>query len=175
MTAPVVPAVPSIPAGYAPVQADLTLWVTTPFAFLASPVVFRGELHGTPSWPAAFDLVELDTILEDPWGGWSGTTWTWTVPAGCAGWYEVTMTAASLSSGGTAQQLPCELYLNGSRYSAASSSWAVDGHDAGSCGQALVPLTPGDQLQFYVEPSYSTSPPGIAGQYPSMEIAWISA
>lgn len=176
MTAPVVPPVPAIPAGYAPVPADFTLWVTTPFSFLASTTVFRGELHGTPSWPAAFSLVALDTVLEDPWGGWSGSTFAWTCPAGCAGWYEVTMCALSGSSGGIAQQLPCELYLNGTRYSAASGGWAVSGHNAGSCSPPVpIPLAPGDAVQFWTEPSYATSPPGTAGQYPSMEIAWISA
>jgi len=137
--------------------------------------VFRGQLQGSASWSAGYNLVELDTVLEDPWGGWSSGAWTWTVPAGCPGWYEVTMTALCASQGSAAQQLPCELYLNGARVAAASSGWMVDGHGSGSCGEVQLPLAPGDALQFYVEPSAAVSAPATAGQYPSMEIAWMSA
>jgi hypothetical protein len=156
------------------VQADLTAWVTTPFSFLASPVVFRGQLQGSASWSAAFNLVQLDTVLEDPWSGWNGSTFAWTCPAGCSGWYEVTLDALCTNGANSTAQLPCELYLNGARYAAASSGWMVNGHGTGSCGQVLLPMQPGDSVQFWVEPSVAVSAPATAGQYPAMEIAWLS-
>lgn len=176
MTAPTVPPVPQIPAGYGPQQADLTLWVTTPFSYLASPTVFRAQLQGgQPLSAATLTLLQLDTILEDPWSGWSGSpTWAWTCPANCQGWYEVTLTLLTGNQGASNAQVQPDLYLNGARYAAPSAGWAVNGHGAGSCGSLMVPLQAGDQLQMYGFATDATSTPSTSGQYTSMEIAWFS-
>ena len=182
MTAPVVPAIPAPPAGYAPVQADFTAWVTTPFSFLASPTVFRAELHAATSWGAgAFTLAPLDTIDEDPWSGWSATltasqpAFSWLCPAGCSGLYEVTMTASSSNPGTTTDQLQSVLYVNGVQAQQASVGWGVNGHESGTCGQVPVPLIGGvDYVQMFVFSTAATTAPATAGQYPMCEIAWLS-
>lgn len=175
MTAPTVPAVPSIPAGYGPVQADLTAWITTPFSFLASPTVFRAQLQGGQALTAStLTLLQLDTVLEDPWSGWNSGTWTWTCPAGCQGWYEVTLELTCGNMAAVQVLLQPNLWVNGSRYSAPAAGWAVNGHDAGSCGSVPLPLQAGDNIQAWGYASNSTSTPATAGQYPSMEIAWLS-
>lgn len=182
MTAPVVPAVPQVPAGWYPVQADFTAWVTTPFSFLASPVVFRGELHAATSWTAATaTLAPLDTIDEDPWGGWSATStgsqpaFSWLCPAGCSGLYEVTLTASTTNPASMTDQVQAILYLDGSAYMVGGEGWGVNGHESGVSGQVQVPLIGGvDYLQMYVYSTAGTSAPATAGQYPMMEIAWLS-
>lgn len=176
MTPPLVPMVPAPPAGYAPVAADMTAWITTPFSFLASTTVFRGELHAATSWGAnSWTLAPLDTVLEDPWGGWNPVNSSWLCPAGCSGLYEVTMTATSTSPGTTTDQLSPTLWVDGVLYATASAGWGVNGHGSGSCGQVLLPLIGGvDYVQLWTFSTAATTAPGVAGQYPAMEIAWIS-
>ena len=183
MAQPTVPPVPQIPAGYAPVQADITTWITTPFSYLASPAAFRGELHAATSWTAAtMTLAPLDTVLEDAWGGWSATAtgsqpaFSWLCPAGCSGTYEVSLTAWSSNPATVTDQLQAVLFLDGSNYQQASAGWGVNGHASGSCAVVQVPLIGGvDYLQMYVFSQVGTSAPATAGQYPAMEISWISA
>lgn len=184
MPQPVVPAIPGIPAGYGPVQADMDAWVTTPFSYLASPAAFRGELHAATAWTAAtFTLAPLDTIPEDAWGGWSATStgsqpaFSWLCPAGCSGLYEVSLTAWTTSPGATsADQVQAVLFVDGANYMQASAGWGVNGGQSGSCASVQVPLVGGvDYVQFYVYSVAATAGPATAGRYPSMEIAWVSA
>lgn len=164
-------------------QADFTAWATTPFSFLASPTVLRGELHAATSWATgSFSLISLDTILEDPWGGYSSVAtgsqaaWSWLCPPGCSGLYEVTITASTTSPATTTDQVQAVLYVNGSIYWQASVGWGVNGHESGTCGQVLVPLVGGvDYVQPYLfAQAASTTAPATAGQYPTCEIAWLS-
>lgn len=180
MPSPLVPAIPQIPAGWQPVQADLNLWVTTPFSFLASPTVFRGELHAATTWTAASaTLAPLDTITEDPWGGWSSVltanqpAFSWLCPAGCSGWYEVSLTASTSSPGTSTDQLQGNVWVDGSSYWVASQGWGVNGHESGASGGVLVPLLGGvDYVQMKVFSTAGTAAPATAGQYPTMEISW---
>ena len=174
------PVIPVFPAGYAPVQADFATWVTDPFSFLTSKVMFRGQLQAAQSLSAGDTLLHLDTIAEDPYSGWSATStgaqpaWSWLCPAGCSGWYEITMSALT-GSQSTASQTGALLYVNGSLYQQASSGWAVNGADGGSCGVVQVPLLAGtDYLQFYIRATTATSAPATAGQDPTAEVAWLS-
>jgi hypothetical protein len=181
VTPPLVPPVPQVPAGWGPVQADMTLWVTTPFSFLASPAVFRGELHAATGWTASTaTLAPLDAIDEDPWAGWSATATgsqaahSWLCPAGCSGYYEVTLTASTSSPGTTTDQLQGIVYVDGAAYAVAAQGWGVNGHESGVTGSAIVPLLGGvDYVQLYVYSTAATSAPATAGQYPTMEIAWL--
>jgi len=183
MAQPTAPPVPGIPAGYAPVPADFSLWVTQPFSFLASPTVLRAELHAATAWTAgSFTLAPMDTILEDPWGGWSAVltgaqpAFSWLCPAGCSGWYEVSMTAMSSNPGTATDQLQAVLFVDGANYAQASAGWGVNGHASGSCAQVQVPLLGGiDYLQMQVFSQAGTSNPATAGQYTTMDISWISA
>ena len=174
------PAPPQIPAGYAPVQADLTAWVTTPFSFLAGATLFRGQLQGTEAL-SGWTLAELDTVLEDPYGGWSATAtgsqaaWSWLCPAGCSGWYEITLDGLTNAQSGTAEVWTA-LYVDGAAYQVASGSLGSTAVASGSSGTIAVPLLGGsDYVSMYVYSSGSVSTPAAAGRYPSMEIAFVSS
>ena len=174
------PAVPQIPAGYAPVQADFTSWVTTPFSFLASTTLFRGQLQGTEAL-SGWTLAQLDTVLEDPYGGWSAVTtgsqaaFSWLCPSGCSGWYEITLDGLTNPQSGTSEVWTA-LYVSGSAYQVASGSLGNTSNTSGSSGTIPVPLLGGfDYVQMYIYSSSAVNTPATAGRYPSMEIAWISS
>lgn len=174
-----VPAVPGIPAGWKPVQADVDAWVTGPFSFLAAPACFRAQHQGALSLPGgSFTLLPFDTIEEDPYGGWSAVTtgsqpaYSWLCPAGCAGWYEASLSAFSTA---TTTQLAVALYLNGSVWQYPGDDWAASGGDSGTCGPAQVPLVPGDYVQAYAYASASASTPAASAQYPAIELSWVSS
>ena len=181
MSPPVAPAIPSIPAGWAPLPADMTAWITTPFTFLASPAAFRGQLQGSESL-SGFTLAKLDTVIEDNWGGWSATAtasqpaYSWLCPAGCDGWFDISLTAFSSNPATTTDQLQAVIYIDGSLYQQASAGWGVNGHDSGSTAAVQVPLIGGqDYVQMYIYSTASTTTPATAGQYPAMEISWWNA
>lgn len=178
-----VPPVPGIPAGWKPVQADLDLWVTSSFSFLAQMPVFRAQHQAAQALTGgAFNLQHMDTVLEDPYGGWSAVltasqpAWSWLCPAGCGGTYEASLTAQAASQGaGTTNQLVTSLWLNGANWMYGSDDWAVASAPSGSSGPVQVPLVPGDYVQFLVFPTQSVSTPTTAGELPAMELTWISS
>jgi len=171
-----VPAIPQVPAGWSPVVADFSAWVTNPFSFLAQPPVFRAELHAAQALTGgAYNLVNLDTVLEDPYSGWSASTHTWTCPAGCSGTYEATLSGFTANQATTTGQCAAVLALNGIVWQYGSDDWAVSGGDSGTSGSCPVPLVTGDAVQLWLFSSASVSTPGTAGQYPSIELAWISS
>ena len=177
------PSVPQIPAGYGPFPADMNAWITAPFTFLSTKAMFRGQLQGSQALGAnANTLAKLDTISEDPYGGWSATAtgsqpaWSWLTPPGCGGWYEITLTALTASQGATPSAVGAVLFVSGSEYQVASMSPGVNGNTSGSAGPVLVPLTGGvDWLQMYIYSLEAVSTPATAGRFPSMEVSWISS
>lgn len=177
-----VPAVPGIPAGTYPVQADFTAWVTNPFSYLSQPVVFRGHRAAAQSITGGvYNLLDLDTVDEDPYGGWSGVStgsqpaFSWLCPAGCGGTYEATLSAFMGPQGGTSDQVVTTLWLNGVLWQYGSVDWAPSSGDGSSSGAAQVPLLPGDYVQMWVFATVSVSTPTTAGQLPAMELAWVSS
>ena len=176
------PAVPGIPAGWAPLPADFTTWVTDPFSYLAQPVFARVHLATARSLTGGlYNLMPYDTVDEDPYGGWSAVAtgsqpaWSWLCPAGGAGWYEATISSFTVSQGGTADQLVSTLWLNGSLWQYASDDWAPSSADGGSNGAAQVPLLPGDYVQVFTFASVNVNTPATAGQLPALELAWLSS
>jgi len=181
-----VPAVPHIPAGWSPVQADFGLWVTDSFSFLSQAPVLRAQLQSAQSLTGnALNIVHFGAtagdILEDPYGGWSTTAtgsqpaWSWKCPAGCGGWYEVTITAFSGNQGSTAAQLVAALDLNGTLWQYGGDVWAVSGGNTGASGAVQVPMLPGDYVQALILPANTVSTPTTAGQLPTMELTWVSS
>ena len=177
-----VPAVPGIPAGWSPVVADFTTWVTSPFSFLAQRPVFRAHRAAAQSLTGGvYNLMQFDTVDEDPYGGWSAVTtgsqpaYSWLCPAGGAGWYEATIDGFANPQGSTNDQVVTTLWLNGSLWQVASGDWAPQSVDCGSNGASQVPLVPGDYVQAYVFVSVSVSTPTTAGQLPAMELSWVSS
>lgn len=182
MTPPAVPAVPQVPAGWRPDRADMDLWITAPFSFLAQPAAFRAQLTTAQGLSGGFlNLMQFNAVLEDPYGGWSATAtsaqpaWSWMCPAGCAGWYEVTMSGFSVNQGSSTAELATVLFLNGSIWQYGSGDWAVNGTDSGTSGVVQVPLAPGDYVQAFLFSTASVSTPGVAGQFPSIELTWVSS
>jgi hypothetical protein len=178
-----VPAVPQAPAGWHPVQADLDLWITDSFSFLSQPANFRAQLQGVQSLAGgAFNVLHYDTVLEDPYTGWSAVAtgsqpaYSWLCPAGCAGWYEASVTVQTASQGaGTANQLLGAIALNGTLWQYASDDWAAASAPSGSSGPAQVPMLPGDYLQVWAFTTQNVSTPATAGQYPALELTWVSS
>lgn len=181
MPLPVAPAIPGIPAGYGPVQADMDAWVTTPFSFLATPVAFRGSLAGGQSISAGGTFAHLDTISEDPYGGWSATAtgsqaaFSWLCPAGCSGFYEVTLTSFT-GSQTPPQVIAARLVVSGVLWTEGARSEAGSAGTNGCSGWSEVPLLGGvDYVQLFIYSSGAVSVPTSTGQLPTMEIAWVSA
>lgn len=177
------PAVPSVPAGWKPAQADFTLWVTTTFSYLSQPANFRAQLTAAQSLTGgAFQVIHFDSIIEDPYSGWSASgsstqaAWSWLCPAGHGGWYEVTLSGFASSQGaGTTSQVATGLVLNGALWQYASDDWAVAGAVSGSSGSLQVPLLPGDYVQAAIFVTASVSTPAAAGELPAIELNWVSS
>lgn len=171
-----VPPVPQIPAGYGPVQADFTLWVTTPMTYLAQPAVFRAHRAAAQAITSgAYNILAFDTVDEDPYGGWNSSTHLWTCPTGCAGWYEASLNGFTASQGsGSGNQNVVALALNGSIWSVGPNDWAPSSAPGGTSGSVQVPLVPGDTVQVWVFVQVSVSTPTTAGELPSIELAWVS-
>jgi len=177
-----VPAVPQIPAGWYPDQADFDYWVTTPFSFLATPPVFRAQMQAAGTAASGWRAIPFDTILEDPYGGWSATAtssqaaYSWLCPAGCSGWYDVSVGGLSANQGGASDLIGAAVYLDGSLWQEAALVWADDGNTGGASGSIPVPLTGGsDYVQVYLYTTASVAYPATAGRYPYAEIAWQSS
>lgn len=176
------PAIPQVPAGWRPSQADMDLWVTRPLSFLAQRANLRVQLTGGQSFTGgALNTIHFDTVLEDPYGGWSATVtgsqlaFSWLCPPGCAGWYEVTLRAFTGNQASTTAQVIPALALNGTLWQYGGGAWAVSGGDTGAAGAVQVPLSPGDYVQALILPSVSTTAPTTAGQLASMELTWVSS
>ena len=85
------------------------------------------------------------------------------------------MTAFTGNPGNSTTDLEAVLYLDGTIWQETSGDWAVNGHAAGSCGSVPVPLLGGfDYVQGYIATTTASTTPTTNGQYPSIEIAWLS-
>ena len=177
------PVAPNFIAGSGPVPATFNTAVQAPFTFLTSKVVFRAQRQAAQALSgAAFNLMQYDAVLEDPYGGWSATAtgsqpaWSWLCPAGCSGWFEISLTAFTANPGTTSDLLATVIYLDGSAYLQASAGWGADGHGAGSCGAVPVALYGGqDYIQGYTYTQAAVSTLTTTGQYPTIEVCWISS
>jgi hypothetical protein len=139
------PPPPQIPAGWQPLPADMDYWIGTPLEYLVTRPAFRAQMEAPVSLaPGGFTVIPLDTILEDPYGGWSASGISWTCPNGCAGWYDVTLTAATASMGAFPSELGAGVWVDGSQYAQLSLTPGVNGNSASSSASLLVPLNPGD-------------------------------
>lgn len=93
----VAPSLPAYIAGFGPDQGDMNTVFTSPLAFWQQRTVFRAAQLTTTTGLApsgSITTIGYDTILEDPYQGWSTLTQSWTAPY--TGWYHVT---ASVSTG----------------------------------------------------------------------------
>ena len=170
------PAAPAFVAGYGPQPSDFNGLIQAPLTFLTTKVLFRAQRNAAQSLTSGINnLIAFDTILEDPYGGWSSGTNTWTCPAGCSGWFEISMTAWMNSAGSNTAVIAAVAALNGVIQQNMTSEWAVNGHATGTSGMLPVSLYGGqDTVGGYIFTTASVNPPTAAGQRPGIEICWIS-
>jgi hypothetical protein len=185
MTTPL-PSLPDFLAGFGPQQSDLqSLWVNAA-AFFQQRVVFRASQTGTiTNLPnsGAFATIAYDTILEDPYSGWSSGAHNWTPPAGYSGWYQVTATVFVQAPGvaGVGLKLQTLAASTGSgtlvtvivpsaTVGAAEATWYV--YLTG--GQDAVSVQAGVQNAGTIIGGVNTNDTP-SGQLSTMELSWISA
>jgi hypothetical protein len=168
------PMTPAFEAGYGPLPADFDGWVQTPLSDLTGKVVFRAERTGSLSLstntPA---LVTFDSILEDPYSGWSAGSGSWTAP--WSGWYAIRFTASAVnvSSG----ELRPMFIVAGTQDWVGGSSWTNASGLALACVDVPIAFIGGqDAATFRI---YCAAAAGsfnvatTAGQRCQGEIMWI--
>ena len=163
------PSIPVFPAGFSPQASDMNNWIQDSFGFLTTQVVFRAEQHTSQSL-SGFTLIEYDTVLEDPWGGWNGSTFAWLAPF--TGWYEITLQHSISTAVTITEAVPLISYApyEMSEVTCTSST------EGGTGASLLISLIGGiDTVQGEAWTSASVSIDVSApGRYPSIEISYIS-
>jgi len=151
--------------------------VQIPFTFCSQKVMFRAEQHTAQTLTAAsYTQVHFDTITEDPYGGWDGTNFWWLCPAGCEGWYEVTLVASAANVATNTAQVQAVLFLTGTKYVTMSADWGCNGSSSLAAGSATVYLAGGsDNIAGYVFSTTGTTTSSTAGQYCTMQAVWVSS
>lgn len=167
------PDIPVFPAGYAPLGTDMDNWVQTPFTFLTTGIMFRAERAASQSISATtFTVVQYDTVLEDPYGGWNSGSHEWVAPAD--GWYEITVTSMVSAVNGV---LIGAIAITGTNPTYESTEIPIfTSAFGGGSAQALVYLVGGvDNVQGSVWCSVAaTTPTTNEGRFPSMQISYVS-
>lgn len=162
--------VPVFPAGLAPQDADFTTLITNPFTFQTSGIVFRAERHGSQSLASGSTVIQYDTILEDPYSGWSGVNWRWTVPY--TGQYEAVTTGcvsiAAFSSCAANIVTPYGT-LDGAQHEALVAFPGM------ASGQQVISMVGGiDWFSGSIFVSTATTTNTVAGRFSSLEIRYLS-
>ncbi len=170
--------VPTFPAGYGPLPADMNTWVRSNFQGLTSGVLFRGIMTTTQSLTAgSFNPLQL-IATEDLFSGWSATStsaqaaFSWLAPY--TGWYEVTVEATTLAA---ALFLQAGVAISGGTARYPQNNRTPAGFPGGACATWLTYLTGGyDYVQGGLNPSAAVSTDvASAGFFPSVEIAYLSS
>jgi hypothetical protein len=85
------------------------------------------------------------------------------------------MTGAGTSPGNSTTSIEVAVDVNGTLYQEMSSDWDVNGHVGLTSGSVPVPLHGGlDTISGFIWTPTAATTPVTAGQYPAMEICWIS-
>ena len=171
MTGLPVPSPPIFPAGYAPLPADFTGWVTDSLGFCSTGVMFRAEQQSAQSIAANTQtIVTWDTVLEDPYGGWNAGNNSWLAPV--SGWFEVTSTLIVASASGT---LTNTVYVDSATQYAASAVSVPSTNPGGSCASFWVPMIAGtDFVQIRLNMTAATNTDAGQGQRSTLEISFVS-
>ena len=184
MTTPV-PSVPDFIAGYGPQQSDFQGWWVNAAAFFQQRVIFRAvQASSATTLPSSGAVVTIayDDILEDPYSGWSATSYNWTAPLGYSGWYQVTVTVWVTASG--ADNIVLSPYIIGDAASNAMSGYplasvVIPNGQGGAEGTYYVYLTSGQDAvsggASVTNSSSSVSTDLSTGTQSSLEIVWISS
>lgn len=172
------PVNPVFPAGYGPLPADFETWIRRSFTYCCEQTVFRAEQQaggGQALTAAAFVPVQYDTVLEDPWEGWSATStggqaaWSWLAP--WTGLYRVTFRYLTGAASG-AYHNPAVGVSGLNPVFEAGGVLAPTAIGGGGEVSALVPLIGGtDYVQLLAwSAAAATTDTSTAGRRPSVEI-----
>jgi hypothetical protein len=163
-----------IPDGYAPLAADFTGWAINPLGFAATGICFRAQQQTPQSTgaPGAFTPMQYDTVLEDPFTGWSAANFWWVPPYD--GWYEV-LTGANIAATAGSPDIEAALLLSGVRTELAQVP-TYSGNMGACSGQGWVYAAGGvDTIQGVIFSSATTTTDcSAASRYPWMEISLAS-
>lgn len=174
------PVAPFFPAGYGPQPSDFDTWVQAPLAALTGKVVFRAERAGALSLstnvsPGA--VVPFDSILEDPYSGWSPGADAWTAP--WSGWYAVHFSASAGSVSGGELRPRIVLAASTNVQWEGSSSWTVTSGLTIACLEAPMVFIGGtDAVSFRIDCQASAGSFTVgtnAGQRCQAEVIWIGS
>jgi hypothetical protein len=173
------PVVPVFPAGYGPLPADFTTWVQQSFGFLTASTIFRAhqQVAGGQALALGYTTLALDTIDEDPLGGWSAVATprqpanSWLVPF--TGTYEITVTVSALAA---AIWLGAAVLISGGTPVAGEAALMASGTYGGAAATWTQALTGGvDYIQGQAACSAAaTTDTSSPGRYPAMEITYVS-
>ncbi len=180
------PSVPDFLAGSGPQQSDMqSLWVN-PAAFFQQRVIFRAsQTAGVTNLPGAgtYTTIAYDTILEDPYSGWSSGAHNWTAPAGYSGWYQATCTVFVQAPGASGVGLKIQ-YLVASAGTGTLTCTILPSAAPGAGeatwyfylfgGQDAVSVQAGVQNASGILGGVNTSD-SPAGQVSTFELCWISS
>lgn len=152
-----------------PTTALMDGWIENTLGFQTTGILFRAERHASQSLSAGYNVIQFDTILEDPYGGWNASTYEWVAPY--TGWYEVTLTC---TVGVAAVTLAATVAtpLMQARSSQIATGSAYPGI---ATGEFTVPLVGGiswAQGQTYVSAAATTNTTN--GRYTTIEISFAS-
>jgi hypothetical protein len=181
---PALAQLPAFAAGFAPRPSDMNRLIQQPFQFLTSKVMFRAQLQSAQALTGGADTLihfgaTAGDILEDPYGGWSTTltasqpAWSWLCPSGLSGAYEITMTAFTANpAGGNTRTV---IYLDGVSYLITNQIRSSVGTPTGCCGPVdLALIGTVDYVQGYIFTTTGVNTIATTGQFPTLEICWVS-
>lgn len=143
---------PVIPAGLSPhgnlLTADLDNLIISPVKFCATGIFARMRQTISQSLTNnAENILSLDTVDEDPYGGWNAGSNYWTPPAGCSGWYQVVVFTSAGTAGSDGVLRPVVI-LNGTPQYALEGPGPASTSVLAASGSAWVYLLGGsDQVQ----------------------------
>jgi hypothetical protein len=142
------PSLPNFQAGYQPAGPDFYGWWYLNAAFFQQRVVFRAVQSSTTT-PIPADgspyVVGIDTVEEDPWGGFDASTHEWSVPVGVTGQYRLTGTVFTQPLAVGAMLVPA-LGGNGLDLARGACIPAGAAHNAGAQGCWTQYLLPGQEV-----------------------------
>jgi hypothetical protein len=166
------PVVPVFAAGYPYLPSDFDNLIQAPLIFQTTGCIFRASRTSTQSFSSGNNIVEYNTILEDPYSGWNATDYYWLAPF--TGWYSITVVSSAISGTGiewmTANIITPEFYFTGCQ-----SPGVNDDYPVIASATAILPLIGGtDWIKGGIYVSASTSAPTTDDRQNTMEITFVS-
>ena len=175
------PPVPVFAAGYSYLNTDFNTLIQDSLGFCTTGIVFRADQESgnqsLSSSGSGNNVITYDTVLEDPYGGWSATATgsqlahSWLAPY--TGWYEVTTTYSIATANVITEAIV--LVTNATEYDLCEIT-NVSQTEGGGGGSVIVPLIGGvDYLQGLVQVSANvTTDTSAPGRYPQMQVSFYS-